>query len=367
MRREAWAVRAERPHVLAIIALMELAAICAAALLWQPVTRTELVLAAFLASLSVTYSFLTVGWERVRQYLLLDDSPRSFANLLATWGFAAGLMLPPTLAAAVVAVAAAGEWPSYKMAGGRKLYRWTYSNAAAALSATVVSVIAHSELPFAARIPLCAAVWLGLMIAGIGAVMSVSGQLTGLGAAFQPRGLLIEMATLAVAVAEYGLRDTAYPLIWLSLPAALVLQRRASRAELDRRTYGGDRVMREEDWLMVARAVVDFTASATVMRVASADPKALRVVSLMCAQSNAIARYAGGSGLAILFPDMPPEQADGFAIQLQAQLIYHGISCAVVAASTPRDGEVLDSLLVALEAELLVAGSSTPGRSANPS
>ncbi|HEX4726795.1 MAG TPA: hypothetical protein VH298_03300, partial [Jatrophihabitans sp.] len=73
--------------------------------------------ALLLASLSVTYSVFVVGWEKAHRLLLFERAPAMTPDVLAVWCFAAALLLPPSLAAAVTAAAAIGDLPSYNPAG----------------------------------------------------------------------------------------------------------------------------------------------------------------------------------------------------------------------------------------------------------
>ena len=79
--------------------------------------------AALLASLSIAYSAFTLTWERVRVLLTGNKSPHMCPNLLATWTFTAGVVLPMRLAALVVLAAAVADWPARNLAGQRSPHR----------------------------------------------------------------------------------------------------------------------------------------------------------------------------------------------------------------------------------------------------
>ena len=93
------------------------------------------------------YSRYTVGWERARRALRQEKLPTLCPNLLATWAFAAAVLLPMTLAAAVIAIAAIAEWPARNIAGQATPYRYVYSTAGAILAATAANSCMALDLP----------------------------------------------------------------------------------------------------------------------------------------------------------------------------------------------------------------------------
>jgi len=120
----AWSLwRAPRSAV-AVILLVDLAAVCTAFSYTAAIRQSDLGIAALLASLSIVYSRFTVGWERARRALRQEKLPTLYPNLLATWAFAAAVLLPLPLASAVIAVAAMAEWPARNIAGQATPYRY---------------------------------------------------------------------------------------------------------------------------------------------------------------------------------------------------------------------------------------------------
>ena len=134
-------------------------------------------LALLLTSLSVTYSLCVVGWERARRQLLLERTPAMQPNVLATWCFAAAIMLPPLPAAVVTAISVLGGWRAYNAAGENRLYRYIYSLMASVLAAAIASQTMRLGLPAAGTLPLAAAVWLLIGAGATALAMCASGQL----------------------------------------------------------------------------------------------------------------------------------------------------------------------------------------------
>lgn len=350
--RTNWPVWQQRRRLLGVLAAVELAALAAPILIWSPFTRPELDLALLLVSLSVTYSLVVAAWEKARRYLLFERTAAIAPNMLATWCFAAAIMLPPNLAVYSAMLAAAGDWPSYNAAGTRLLYRFVYSVATAGLAAMAASMVVRSDLPLFAGLALAVAGWLLVGLCMIMLAMYAAGELSGIPAVLSLPTYRLELLTVAVALAEYGLHAATLPLLWLSLPVAVLIQRRFTQAEA-RRWARPDRLMREEAWLHVARAVVEASDTASIVRIDSADPAAARTLAMMQAGCDAIGSYGDGRGLAILLPDCPPQNADALARRLRSALRVRKVACNIAAAAKPRDGQLLDDLLAVSEAELV--------------
>jgi hypothetical protein len=356
----------ERWRVLVVIAVVEALAVAVPVVSWSPLSRADFDLGLLLVSLSGTYSLCVVGWERVRRQLLLERTPAQ-PNVLATWCFAAAVMLPPVLAAVVTAVSALGGWSAYnayKPAGANRLYRFVFSVMASVLAAATASRTIRLDLPLAGALPLAAAAWL---LVGYGApalAMWASGQLQAARMMLHLDTYRLEALTMVVAVAEYGVHRASLPLIWLSLPAAVVIQRRFTQAELRARGSIAPR-MNDETWLHVAGVVVEASVAVTVLRIDASDTEAASVVAMMQGGCDAIGTYPPG-GLAILLPDCPPANGDVLSRRLRIAMRHHKVECTIASASKPRDGQVLEDLLAVCEAELVVSREAA-SRSANSS
>jgi hypothetical protein len=339
---------------LAIIVVVELIAALAPAVTLLPISKQVLGLSLLLGSLSVSYSFFVAGWEKARRLLLFERLPALTPNVLATWCFASAILLPPSAAAAVTAASAVGGWRSYNPAGTKLLYRYVYSAMASILAATIASWLFHQRVPLTVALPTAAAAWL-LIGGGLTALaLYASGQFDAARLMLHPRTYYLEVLTMAVAIAEFATVRIGVPLVWLSLPAAVLIGRYSTGLEL-RSRKPDTAPMDSEVWLHVAKVVVDASDTVTILRIDTADPQAAQLVAMMQGGCDAIGRYSDG-GLAILLPDCPPAQGDAIARRLRIAMGYHKVPCNVAAASKPRDGLGLNSLLAVSEAELVLSG-----------
>lgn len=331
-----------------------------------PITRPELGLSALLASLSIAYSALTVRWERARRALRKDRSPNVCPNLLATWAFPAAIVLPLRLAAVVLIIAAVAEWPARNIAGQASPYRYVYSSAGAILAAAAASGCARLPLPYWSYLALAAAVYIFIGMATVAMAMISVGQLSDLKVCMLPRTYRLEIYTIAIAIAEIQFWRDGVPLIWLSLPAAIAIQRWALRSALRVADDAGSRPMTEKAWLAVAREVTSACATASILRVDTTDPIAVGALARMQAGCDAIGTV-GRSGLAILLADCPGANADSLAARLRSALNLSDIRANVAVAAKPRDGQSLVDLLAVSEAELITREAATrPAKSLWP-
>lgn len=361
----AWQVWRERRRVLAILAVVEICALAAPLATWSPLSKADLDLALVLASLSLIYSLFVIGWEKARRHLLFERTPEITPNVLATWCFAAAIILPPVAAAAVAAISECGGWPVYNPAGTKRLYRFVYHVMTTVLGATATSEALRLDLPVWDALPIAAGVWLAVGPGLTILAMCASGQFGAAKAMLHPRTYRLEVVTMAVAIAEYTSYIAGFPLlIWLSLPVAVVIQRYFTTTELRAREVGA-RPMDEQAWLHVAKVVVEATVTTSVLRIDTADPQTARTVAMMQGGCDAIGTYADG-GLAILLPDCPPAQGDALARRLRIAMKLHKVECNIAAASKPRDGQVLDDLLAVSEAMLVLSREASRRSASSP-
>lgn len=361
----AWELWRERRRVLIVLAVVELSALVAPLATWSPLSRTDLDLSLMLASLSLIYSPFVIGWEKARRHLLFERSPAMTPNVLATWCFAGAILLPPIFAAAVTAISEIGGWPAYNPAGTKRLYRFVFYVMTQVLAATATSEALRLGLSAWGALPIAAVTWITVGPALTIVAMCASGQFGAAKAMLHPRLYRLEIITMAVAIAEYSVYKAGFPLLmWLSLPAAVVIQRYFTTAELRSRELGA-RPMDEQAWLHVAKVVVEATVTASVLRIDTSDPQTARMVAMMQGGCDAIGTYADG-GLAILLPDCPPAQGDALARRLRIAMKLHKVECNIAAASKPRDGQVLDDLLAVSEAMLVLSREASRRSASSP-
>ena len=96
---------------------------------------------------------------------------------------------------------------------------------------------------------------------------------------------------MAVAAGQYAAQQAGLPLIWLSLPAAVVIQRRFTKAELRARGSVAP-PMNDEAWLYVASVVVEASVAVTVLRIDASDTQAACIVAMMQGGCDAIGTYS---------------------------------------------------------------------------
>ncbi len=122
-----WAIWRQPLVVVALIFGVELAAVVGPLYEAASVRLGDAATAALLASLSIAYSTVTRRFERARRALGRNTLPRTIPNLLTAWGIAAAILLPLPLAAVVLVVAAAAEWPARNIVGHATPYKYVYS------------------------------------------------------------------------------------------------------------------------------------------------------------------------------------------------------------------------------------------------
>jgi hypothetical protein len=142
-------------------------------------------------------------------------------------------------------------------------------------------------------------------------------------------------------------------LVWLSLPAAIGLQRFITRSRLRYVTDDAQvRPMAEEAWFIAATEVIAALPVVSIIRITTADPAAVSAVAQLQAGCDAIG-YLGVDGLGMLLVDCPSLSAEALAARLRTALRSKGLDGNVAAAGKPRDGTTLNDLLAICEAELV--------------
>jgi hypothetical protein len=199
---------------------------------------------------------------------------------------------------------------------------------------------------------------------GVAVAIIAVGQYAGLRSLRDGLAHQVIFATIGIALIE-TLLITAHLnlMIWLSLPAAILLQQWAVTTQLKRETGLDERPMIEQAWQLVAREVVSATAAAAVMRINTADPAAATLVARIQAGCDAIGQ-SGRSGLAILLTDCPGVSADAIAARLRSALQLNKLEATVAVAAKPRDGHGLADLLAVCEAELIAMDAASRAEAA---
>jgi hypothetical protein len=361
-----WPLWREPRAALALIVAVELSALAIPAFSWKSITHSDIEVSTTLAFLSISYSVFTCSAERVRRTLHQGTEAVKYQNLLAIWGYAAAVLLPLPLVWITVVASGCAEWPARNVAGRARLYRHVYNTAVAVLAAAATHVVGNSAVPQGCGLALAASTYMAVGIFAVTAVMVVAGERGAVKALLQPNAHRVEFLSIAISMAVVLLAYTHLGmLIWLSLPAAVGLQRATTRSRL-RRVADEAQVkpMTQEAWLIAAHEVVAALPVAAVMRIDTKEPAAVSAVAQIQAGCDAIG-FLGKDGLGILLVDCPALSADALASRVRTALRHHDLEASVAAAAKPRDGYRLDDLLAVCEAELIARDAAN--RSARPS
>jgi hypothetical protein len=333
---------------------MDLSALLIPALFWHPITRSNVEMTIALVTLSIAYSTFTCGAERVRRTLHQGAEAVQYRNLLAIWGFSAAVLLPVQLAWLVAVAGAVAEWPARKVAGRARPYRHVYSTAGAVLATIVAHLTVSSALSPWLGIAVAVPVYSAVGTVAVGAAMLATGERSAARGFLHPGPYRAEVGCLAIAVGIVLLVDVRLGmLVWLSLPAAIGLQRIVTRSRLQHVVEDAQlRPMAEEAWFIAATEVVAALPVVSIIRITTTDPIAVSAVAQMQAGCDAIG-YLGADGLGMLLVDCPSLSAEALATRLRMALRKKGVEGKVAAAGKPRDGYRLNDLLAICEAELV--------------
>ncbi|HEU5268604.1 MAG TPA: hypothetical protein VFU36_01680 [Jatrophihabitans sp.] len=316
-----------------------------------PVDRATINLSILLASLSVAFSLASFKWDAIRRVLMDGAQLNVQINLLAIWDFAAAVLLPLHLAAAVVVVGSVAELPIRRITGPSKPYRYVYSTACTLTAAMTAHFCVSLPIPELAGLALAAIAYIPAEVLMLSSAVVLCREFQAAKHLLRPATYLVEAQTIVIALILVGIQYFDVPLGWLSLPVALMLQRHVVLFRLRQGRDPNVRPMEAGPWMLIARVVVEACHAAAVLRVDTADPQAAALVAQLQAGCDAIGWCDGG--LAILLADCPGPNADSLANRMRSALRYNGISAQVVVAAKPRDGAVLADLLTVGEAELI--------------
>jgi ABC-type multidrug transport system fused ATPase/permease subunit len=349
-----WPIWRQPPAAIALILAVCLAAVLTPASFWQAISSSNIEISVALGTLSIAYSTFTCSAERVRRTLHQGTEAVKYSNLLAIWGFAAAILLPLQLIWAVAVAGAVAEWPARRVAGRARLYRHIYSTAVAVLAATATHAVCSSGLDPWLGIVLGMPTYMTVEILLIGAAMLAARERSAARGLLQPGLYRAEICCLAIAVCVVVLVDVRLGmLVWLSLPAAIGLQRIVTRSRLQHVVEDAQlRPMAEEAWFIAATEVVAALPVVSIIRITTTDPVAVSAVAQMQAGCDAIG-YLGADGLGMLLVDCPSLSAEALAARLRMALRKKGVEGKVAAAGKPRDGYRLNDLLAICEAELV--------------
>jgi diguanylate cyclase (GGDEF)-like protein len=219
----------------ALVLAVELAAVAhvaaGAAPAWEGLTREVLALAAFLTLLSVVHTELATGIERIRR----RAADTSYFDLSSVWTFAAAMLLPPPLAASVIAAVYLHLWQRVWRPAKVPLHRHLYTTATVVLAAGAAHTAVNwarglssgpDDLAAVAAIAVAVLCYVAVNTVLVAAVIALTSEWPGI------RRLVgrlddnaMEVATLCMGgLAAVAIGSTPW-LVALVLPPILVLHR----------------------------------------------------------------------------------------------------------------------------------------------
>ena len=347
-----------RPATIALVLTAEVLAATLTVIGRSPVTLSDCWLGLLFLSLCISHSLYLQRSEGVRHML---NRPRivSVSDMLGTWTFPAAVLLPLPVAVAIIVVASVFQWPIRNFDGKATLYRYVYSQTAVVLGACAAHAVLTRSGPY--PVVLIAAALAYMVVGAVMIMLAVAsaGSMADLAAFIKSSNQQNELITVCLGLGQIALWQASIPLIWLSLPAVIGIQRWALRSESARKIDNAlPPVMTEKVWGTVAREVIRACATASVIRLDTDDPTAARSIAQMQAGCDALGAV-GRSGLAVLLADCPGSNAESLALRLRSALASGGVSANVAVAAKPRDGQVLEDLLAVAEAELITRDAAT--------
>jgi diguanylate cyclase (GGDEF)-like protein len=365
-------------------------------------TGEAVALAAFLTLLSVVHTELATGIERIRR----RAAETSYFDLSSVWTFAAALLLPPVLAAAVIAAVYLHLWQRVWRPAKVPLHRHLYTTATVVLAAGA----AHTAVEQAGGLPatpddvagvagIAAAVLLyvvvnTLLVAGVIALTSDWPGLRALVGRLDDNAL--EVATLCMGgLAAVAIGSTPW-LVALVLPPILVLHRAVLVRHLEEvaSTDAKTGLLNSAAWQAeAARAVRRAQRSRGTAAVLILDLDHFKLVNdahghlagddVLAAvaeqlragvrEGDLVGRF-GGEEFVVLLADLPPGALGRAEVRSVAErlrrlvaeldvpvctpdgnLTITGLSVSVGGASVPADGTTLDQVLKVADASLYAA------------
>lgn len=353
MAVSSWAIWREPRRAVILILLADCAAVTLSLFRSGHWSRAAISAGLLLTVLSISFSLLTGTWELVRRAMWQTRPVGHYRNFLSAWRFTAAVALPLSLAATVIVVSAAAEWPTRRRSDQAIPYRYLYSIASSILTAGAAGACA--KLPLADPWPYLVGAVAYLVIGILPVILAqlAAGERLSFGYFLSWEAHRVEIYTVSIGIGEALLIQAHQQMwVWLSLPVAIVLQRWMTQSDLRAIDAPEARPMGEQAWLAIAREVIKACPVGAIMRIQTTDPMAASQLARIKAGCDAIG-MTGRSGLAILLTQCPGGNADALAERMRSILQSENITAQVAVAAKPRDGQALDELLAVSEAELI--------------
>jgi diguanylate cyclase (GGDEF)-like protein len=381
---------------------VEVAAAVFVAVNLDPTAPASVGLAAFLVLLSLVHTELATGIERVRR----RTAETSYFDLSSVWTFAAALLLPPMLAAAVITVVYVHLWKRVWQPAKVPLYRHVYTTATVILAAGA----AHFLVDWAGGLPTgpddvvgVAAVGAAVLVYVAVNTLLVAGAIALTSSRLGLRELVgrwddnaLEVATICLgALAAVALGSTP-GLVALVLPPILVLHRAVLVRQLEEvaSTDAKTGLLNSAAWQVQAASLLRRTqraGGAAAVLILDLDHFKLvndahghlvgdEVLAAVAAElrggvreHDIVGRF-GGEEFVVLLPDLGlgatgraemREVAERLRLRVanlgvpvctpDGSLTVRGLSVSVGGAAAPIDGSSLEQVLKAADASLYAA------------
>jgi len=397
--------------VLVVLAVEVVALVLVLASVSTP-TAGEATLAAFLTLLSLVHTELATGVERARR----QAAGASYFDLSSVWTFAAALLLPPMLAAAVIAVVYSHLWWRVWRPAGVPLYRHVYTTATVVLAAAA----AHAVVQGAGGMPTEAGDVGGMAGIGLAVLLYVAVNTLLVAGAIalserRPAGdragardligrwddNALELATICMGALAAVALSSVPGLVALVLPPIVVLHRAVLVRQLEEEasTDGKTGLLNAVAWRAhalrtvqhmqrgaVGVLILDLDHFKTVNDVyghLAGDEVLAAVAAELQAGSRAqdvVGRF-GGEEFVVLLRDLPPGPQATTVLHAVAERIrlrvfeltvpvtrsagavrVSGLSVSVGGAVLPTDGATLDDALAVADTSLYAAKHSGRNR-----
>jgi len=396
-----WALWREPKRVLALILLVEAAAIGVTTFLggWSVVDQKALVTLGIIVALGVTIGELTRHVERVRRRF--NDTPH--VNLTSVWTFSAALVLPPVLTPVLICVLYVHLfWRSWYRVRGVHAYRLVFTASTVTLSAHTAWAIRHAFVPADLAHWNQPLVVVAIALAVV-AYSAVNSGLVAVAITLHEKRLdlhralgtgkenALEYGTLGLG-AITGLLISLNP-AWavMVVPALLVLHRSVLMRQLEEAASTDQKtgLANATAWTNMASAEVARAArDATQVGVLMVDLDHFKAVNdahghlvgdrVLQAVANVLSSSArrydvvgrwGGEEFVVLSPEVTPETLRGIGericervrelrVSVSENLVVDGLSVSIGIALYPEFGPELQDVLLAADDALFVAKDS---------
>lgn len=287
-----------------------------------------------LTILSVSYSSALRRVERLRRAVALDHVP----DMAGVWTFAGVLLLPVPLIVLLVIAVNLGEWPSRRVVGNGRPWKYVYSTAATATACVITAGVVRI-LPGAIALFLGVICFATLNMSFVAAAICASGKRHVLRMLANPRLHAVELSTQALGAGLGVAMHWHLPAAAFILPVILGLHVRAARDEVDEEKASFDPdtgLWRQDLWELQASDLAGQGKHVAVILVevpATADWVKSAVAVRRCLRSKAV-MGSHGEAIAVLTSAGIADGGELVAANIRAELAGDGLTPVVGSATS---------------------------------